>query len=306
MRVISIILFTTKQMTMQKANLWDWVKAITTIIVVFFLSLKFYNSTFTMSFDFIALLSTVLALFSVGLSAVFYFKATETSNDFYNNTFKFTKDIADLLIRIESGFGERLKSLDEGYSSMRNIITPPKNSVVSQTKEKIEDEQNELDKVNAERTKLINKLLEKANLEHEEKESIKEELKAKEDESQKLQFELTKLKKRLFAERISNRDEQSSRGTERSISLEERNERVENFIRAKILPEIIETYDVNDLESVPSSRQIQSFYNERVWDGGRSFFSNDMIRLGHCVANEGITVSGAIFIRSLLRRKLRE
>lgn len=143
-------------------------------------------------------------------------------------------------------------------------------------------------------------------LEHEEKESIKKELKAKEDESQKLQFELTNLKKRLFAERISNRDEQGSSGTERPITLEKRNERVESFIRAKIIPELIEIYKINDLESVPSSRQIQNFYNERVWDGGRSFFTNDMILLGYCVANEGITVNGARFIRSISRRELRE
>ncbi|HDR2796542.1 TPA: hypothetical protein QCJ95_005279, partial [Enterobacter asburiae] len=143
---------------MQKANLWDWVKAIVTVIIVIFACLKFYNATFTMSFDFIALLSTLLALFSVGLSAIFYFKATETSNDFYNNTFKFTKDIADLLIRIESGFGERLKSLDEGYTSMRSMITSPKSVNVAQTKEKIELEENELIKIQAERTKLIEEL----------------------------------------------------------------------------------------------------------------------------------------------------
>ncbi|EOJ6894117.1 hypothetical protein ACM3SB_002955 [Escherichia coli] len=289
---------------MLKANLWDWVKAIISIIVVFFLCLKFYNATFTMSFDFIALLSTLLALFSVGLSAVFYFKATETSNNFYNNTFKFTKDIADLLIRIESGFGERLKSLDEGYNSMRSIMTSPKNPGVSQMKEKIEVDENELSKINAERTELINKLLEKANLEHEEKEKIKEDLKIKEDESQKLQFELTKLKKRLFARRMSSRDEQG--GEDFSFSSDMRKKLVENYIVSTIVPDVIESYEIGGSDILLSSREIQNYFNNKFWKNGKTQFAKDMVHLGYCVQGEGITLNGARYIRSLLKMALRE
>ncbi|MEB6371411.1 hypothetical protein [Klebsiella michiganensis] len=289
---------------MLKANLWDWVKAIISIIVVFFLSLKFYNATFTMNFDFIALLSTVLALFSVGLSAVFYFKATETSNDFYNNTFKFTKDIADLLIRIESGFGERLKSLDEGYNSMRSIMASPRNSGVNQMKEKIEVDESELSKINAERSELINKLLEKANLEHEEKEKIKEELKIKEEESQKLQFELTRLKKRLFASRMSSRDQQGGEGFSFDSDMKKR--LVQNYIASTIVPDIIESYEINASDVLLSSREIQNYFNNKHWGNGKTQFAKDMVRLGYCVPGEGLTLSGARYIRSLLRTALRE
>ncbi len=69
-------------------------------------------------FSFNDLLSLLLAVFSVALSVAFYFKANETSNQFYDNTYKFTKDISELLGRIESGFGERLRHLDEGYTNM--------------------------------------------------------------------------------------------------------------------------------------------------------------------------------------------
>jgi archaellum component FlaC len=73
-------------------------------------------------FSFNDLLSLLLAVFSVALSVAFYFKANETSNQFYHNTYEFTKDISELLGRIESGFGERLRHIEEGYSTMNDKI----------------------------------------------------------------------------------------------------------------------------------------------------------------------------------------
>ena len=73
-------------------------------------------------FSFNDLLSLLLAVFSVALSVAFYFKANETSNQFYHNTYEFTKDISELLGRIESGFGERLRHIEEGTSTMNDKI----------------------------------------------------------------------------------------------------------------------------------------------------------------------------------------
>jgi len=98
-----------------KATLWDWVKAICTLTAVGVISYKVYLTPIDLTVDFPTLLSLLLALFSVGLAALFYFKATETSNTFYDNTNNFTKDIAQLLAKMESGFGEKLRNLDEGY-----------------------------------------------------------------------------------------------------------------------------------------------------------------------------------------------
>jgi hypothetical protein len=90
-------------------QLWEWVKAISTLTLVGVVAYKIYIIPPTsLSIDFPTLLSLLLALFSVALSALFYFKATDTSNAFYDNTYKFTKDIAELLVKMESGFGERL------------------------------------------------------------------------------------------------------------------------------------------------------------------------------------------------------
>lgn len=104
-----------------KNGLWDWVKAISTLVTVGIIAYKIYLTPIELTVDFPTLLSLLLALFSVGLAALFYFKATETSNTFYDNTYNFTKDIAQLLVKMESGFGERLRNLE--YIIMLLILT---------------------------------------------------------------------------------------------------------------------------------------------------------------------------------------
>ena len=102
----------------QRIKYFDISISLSLVVFVCFVSYKLFITPFNFQFDFSNLLSLILALFSIALSALFYFKATETSNAFYNNTYKFTNDIAELLARIESGFGERLRHLDEGYNTM--------------------------------------------------------------------------------------------------------------------------------------------------------------------------------------------
>ena len=119
--------------------IWVVVKAIIAIIFTAVISYKIYVTPIDLKIDFPILLSLLLALFSVGLSALFYFKATDTSNVFYNNTYNFTKDIAQLLTKIESGFGERLRHLDEGYTSMRDYIQHfPNNGEKYENRKKID------------------------------------------------------------------------------------------------------------------------------------------------------------------------
>ncbi|MEZ9140447.1 MULTISPECIES: hypothetical protein [unclassified Shewanella] len=191
-----------------KSSLWDWVKAISTLIVVGVLSYKVYLTPINLTVDFPTLLSLLLALFSVGLAALFYFKATDTSNTFYDNTYNFTKDIAQLLVKMESGFGERLRNLDEGYSSMRQSLqhyNEKPNDKVEETKKKIETEKTEMDKVVQERNQIIETLIERANLQEEEKSSITEQLKEKETELSEAQKELSRMNKRLFMERMDRK-----------------------------------------------------------------------------------------------------
>lgn len=221
-----------------KAGLWDWVKAISTVVFVSVCAYKIYSTPTTLTVDFPTLLSLLLALFSVGLAALFYFKATETSNAFYDNTYKFTKDIAELLVKIESGFGERLRNLDEGYSSMRTYLQniPSKQSdVVEKTKQKLETEQQEIEKVLAERNEIVQHLVERSHLQEEEKEKVLAQLKTKEDELIEAQREVSKLNKRLFMERIDKKRERNNPIADRGITDFTRSQVVEKIGRAKIL-----------------------------------------------------------------------
>jgi ATP-dependent Lon protease len=68
------------------------------------------------------LFSLLLALFSISLAALFYFKATDTSNKFYDNTYKFTQQTSEILNKIESGFGEKLSNLSSSYEKIQAII----------------------------------------------------------------------------------------------------------------------------------------------------------------------------------------
>lgn len=189
-------------------TLWDWVKAICAVTLTAVIAQKIYTTPTTVTIDFPTLLSLLLALFSVALSALFYFKATDTSNAFYDNTYKFTKDIAELLVKIESGFGERLRHLDEGYSSMRNYLqtgSARPAADVDKTKEKLETEQQEVEKVRAERDSIIQKLIERSQLQQAEKDQIARQLRSKEEELAHSQAEISKLNRRITVEKVMRR-----------------------------------------------------------------------------------------------------
>lgn len=189
-----------------KPSLWEWVKAISTVIMVGVFSYKVYQTPITLTVDFPTLLSLLLALFSVALAALFYFKATDTSNTFYDNTYNFTKDIAQLLSKMESGFGEKLRNLDKSYTSMRDYMQNGSihNSEIDGTKQQIADEKQELNKVIEERNKIVSNLLERSQLHQKEKEKIMRQLEEKEAELVSSQEELLRMNTRLMAERMKH------------------------------------------------------------------------------------------------------
>lgn len=191
------------------SNIWDIVKAISVLALVGVTTYKVASSNTNIEVDFSNFLALVLALFSMYLSALFYFKASESSAEFYDNTYKFTKDIAELLVKIDSGFGERLKSLDEGYTAMRNYFQGSSSEAaqeVKDTKKKIETEQSEIAKTVEERDRLVKELIEKSTLAKHEKDNFSSMLTKKESELELMRNEVTHLKKKLFAERLSNRN----------------------------------------------------------------------------------------------------
>jgi hypothetical protein len=185
----------------KKHPLLDWFKLIAGVLLVGVVVYKLAISNWTFDFskfDFNALLALILSLFAIALSVAFYFKATDTSNLFYDNTYKFTKEISEILGRIEAGFGERLRHLDEGYSGLVNKFDNGSNDQnIKETKEEIEKEKHKLKQEVHERNEILNSLIEKAQLEQHEKEQIRKQLKEKEIEISKQNRELNFLKNRL-------------------------------------------------------------------------------------------------------------
>lgn len=185
-------------------RLFSWFKFIVgilfTILIVYKLSISSITFDFS-KFDFNVLLSLILALFAISLSVAFYFKATDTSNLFYDNTYKFTKEISEILGRIEAGFGERLRHLDEGYSGLRDKFDNGHSEQnIRETKEEIEIEKQKLKDEIEQRNRILNSVIEKAQLEQHEKEEIRRQLKEKEIEISKQNRDINFLKQRLHSE----------------------------------------------------------------------------------------------------------
>lgn len=278
-------------MKSSKNGLWEWVKAISTLVMVSVISYKVYLTPIDLTVDFSTLLSLLLALFSVALAALFYFKATETSNTFYDNTYNFTKDIAQLLVKIESGFGEKLRNLDEGYTSMRDSLQHYGNKPsdnVEETKKKIETEKNEMDKVVQERNRIVTELIEKSNLHEEEKLKITAELQEKEEELAGAQKELGQMNKRLFMERMERK--------RNSKSVIDFNSAAIDFTRSHVLRKV----GLDLILKTPRSlvtKKFNSLANELPKE-----YINDLEHEGFF--DRGLTIEGYNMLKTLAEREL--
>lgn len=273
-----------KTKNVETASLWEWVKAICTLVTVGVVSYKIYLTPIALTVDFPTLLSLLLAMFSVALAALFYFKATETSNTFYDNTYNFTKDIAQLLAKMESGFGEKLRNLDEGYSSMRDYIQngSSNTSEIDDTKQKIAGEKEEIEKVISERNEIVNELLEKSQLQTNEKNRIVKQLADKESELEASQKELSKMNNRLLVEKIKRRENR------------EMDSGMEGFT---------EKFIVNKLGADRILRLTSMGLMKKVDDilqNAPHQYLDDLERLGYF--DGGFTREGVVFIRRIAER----
>ncbi len=147
------------------------------------------------TFDFSDLLSLLVALFAVALSIAFYLKATETSNTFYDNTYRFTKDVSEILGRIEAGFGERLRHLDEGYASIHERMARiPVDT--AENRRAIDEEKEKLQGLEKEKNQLLRTLMERAPLQERERNDFLEGLGKKDGELREVRSELALLRRR--------------------------------------------------------------------------------------------------------------
>ncbi|MFZ2783582.1 MAG: hypothetical protein WAZ36_04225 [Sediminibacterium sp.] len=267
-------------------KLLSWYKFIVGLLFSGLVVYKLAVSNFTFDFskfDFNALLALLLSLFAIALSVAFYFKATDTSNLFYDNTYKFTKEISEILGRIEAGFGERLRHLDEGYTGLVSKFDNGFNEVnINETKEEIEKEKQKLKQEMGERNKIINSLIGKANLEKGEKEIILKQLKEREIEISKQKRELNFLRNRLKIEK------DNEEGVEDVISVEAYRFLRDYLRHNKIDPEMLLKYPTSiinrkfriELETL-SKNVLIMLLNSRIINEDGSFTIHGIRTLRH-------------------------
>lgn len=71
-----------------------------------YIMIKLWNTQISIpNFDYLYFLSTVMAIFAIVLSILFYFKSTEHSNEFYNNVFSFIKETSTILAELKTNIG---------------------------------------------------------------------------------------------------------------------------------------------------------------------------------------------------------
>ncbi|MGE4537932.1 MAG: hypothetical protein AB7D37_12720 [Desulfovibrio sp.] len=181
----------------------NWAISLVAVLFAGSVCYKIIDTDFRMVFDFSSFLSLILALFSIFLAALFYFKATDTSNAFYDNTYKFTQEMAQLLSKIESGFGEKLTHLDASYKGMMDRIDKFPPQTIKETEDKIESKEESIQKLRKDMDAMFHGIFEKAGLGEEEKDSFLQKIRAKERALAKAESTIKMLQHRLSCERNS-------------------------------------------------------------------------------------------------------
>ena len=183
-------------------NRESWLKVGVAAVLVGVLAWKLAVFDFSaLKLDVGTLLSVLLALFAIALSVAFYFKATDTSNLFYDNTYKFTKDISEILGRIEAGFGERLRHLDEGYSGLRDTVARLPFDPAAASKA-IEQEEKGVVKLEAEKQRLLDEIADKAKLQDVERKQLFDSLAGKDAELRNARAEIASLRRQVLGSSV--------------------------------------------------------------------------------------------------------
>lgn len=159
---------------------WPNMRDLAVVALVLVISIKLATAEFSVElkeFSFTDLLSMFLAVSAIALSAAFYFKADESARSFYNNTYKFTKDVSEILGRIDAGFGERLKSIDQGYTGLNEKLDrfahdPNYALVAARASEDIQAKKEEIQEQEARREDIIQDLMRRADVAGAEKEDM--------------------------------------------------------------------------------------------------------------------------------------
>ena len=262
----------------------SWLKIFIILLFSFLITWKLLTSSININlsdFNFADLLSLILALFAVALSVTFYFKAIETSNDFYNNTYKFTNEMSEILGRIEAGFGERLRHLDEGYIGLRDKFDKFPIDIYK-VEEQVKVEEEEVKKKLEERNKIIESLANKAKLQENEKSELFSKLQGLEIELNDAKSTMSLLQGKLKKAEINDFEDFDIP------------DRMRNYIQSDLtdlLGSNVKERDINQIKNRFDSLK-EEIYPE---------FLKDMQHFGYTDSENNLTEIGAITIKHFMR-----
>lgn len=188
-------------MKIKNRNNWLFIGVISVLaILVIFVTIYSVITGQRYNIDTAIVLTTLLAFFSIFLSATFYFKTTEQSNAFYDRSYSHTKDIAQSLSEMSGKFGKSLEVLEQHSDTMTRKVDDLPNRLLEKEKD--------VENVEEEREKLLEELYEKAGLKDKEKEEFENKLKRQDEEISRYQYEINLLKSRLNERKVPplNRD----------------------------------------------------------------------------------------------------
>jgi hypothetical protein len=196
------------------------IRELAVVGVLAYLCVKLFSGDLSLDFGKLSpteLVSFLLAFFSIGLSAAFYFAATSQSNQFYDNVNKFSKDTSELLGRLDEqvkGIGGRQSELKDSFDKYYLKDRPKQNEAAK------EEVQAKTKEVEENLSKMVSELLDKTNLSQTERAAFEAELKSRDAELSALRERMGRLSTaneasvRRYAQRMIERI-----GVEKAINL---------------------------------------------------------------------------------------
>ena len=273
----------------------EWVKPILKIardlvIIVFLAAIAWKIVTVKIdltSFDFSDLLALIMAIFAVSLSAAFYFQANKSSHDFYDNIYNFTKDTSEMLGRIESGFGERLKNIDTSFTGFKESLSDLRNQ--EKTIESLDKKKEESENAEKTREELIKKLTTRTDMQKEEMNGILHQLAELSKELKEKKSEISRLQKKLDKSPIIN-----SRATGTRVDELRGYRGIARFLSRLM----IKYFDTHDIQEVPPLPDLLP----SLFKGGRipPNLRRDMARIGVLSLDGDLTVKGTAMLDSII------
>jgi hypothetical protein len=280
---------------------WTPISTVLTAMIILFLivvAVRLASGQLTISphgLRFTDLLTLLIALFSIWLSVSFFHQANNSNNLFYDNTYKFTQDVSVLLGRIEAGFGERLRSLDEGYLGIRQSVDTMRDRVRHAEDEIIEQE-GAVITTESDRDAFLKEIVAATTFGEKQKNELLRQLRDKDEQVAMASQRLVELEQSLKILSASTSKPESV--VSRPVSRRERVERVE-----RILLRRLKSRDVTLDAAKASDDELVSLFHEHMRPMMGSALAMDLAILGFVDREQNLSPHGIFMVRSLLAER---